>query len=547
MSGFGERFRAAGYTVPKPMIDVDGKPIIEYVVNMFSPDDDFIFICNREHLENPEYKMQETLERISPNGRIVAIAPHKLGPVHAVLQAEGYIDKQLPTIINYCDFTCYWNYNDFKNFVLEEKLDGAIPCYTGFHPHMLGNTNYAYPKLEKGLVVNIQEKKPWTDNPILEYASSGTYYFNSGATALHYCKKTIEKNYNLNGEFYASLVYKPMCEEGKKIKVYELEHFMQWGTPQDLAEYLYYSKIFRLLIKHKKPCKYKYYGANLMPMAGAGSRFAKQGYTQPKPLIPVMGRPMVMQAASDMPMSEKTIFILRSDLPQLSEIKKTLLSLRGGKADEAIHPNEPDTKSDGLPRSQKLARNDGNVEIVELKELTEGQAITALLGLEKIDPNKPLTIAACDNGMIYDEEKYHEIFSDPKVDVIVWVTRNHPNAVKTPNSYGWVEEQGGVVRSVSVKKPLSNPKNDPIIIGAFTFKKASYFKLSAERMIANNTRVNNEFYIDTCINDAVSLGLNVRIFEIDAYLCFGTPEEYKTFNYWQDCFDKWNMHPYKKS
>lgn len=515
MSGFGERFRTAGYSVPKPLIDVDGKPIIEYVVKMFSPKDDFIFICNREHLENPEYKMRETLGRIAPNGRIVSIEPHKLGPVHAVLKAEEFVNKNLPTIINYCDFTCYWHYDDFKDFVMKEKLDGAIPCYTGFHPHMLGNTNYAYPRLENGFVVDIQEKKPWTDKPEQEYASSGTYYFNSGATALYYCKKTVEKNYNLNGEFYASLIYKPMCEDGKKIKVYELEHFMQWGTPQDLAEYLYYSKIFRLLINYKKPSKYKYSGSNLLPMAGAGSRFAKQGYAQPKPLIPVMGRPMVVQAASDMPQSEKTVFILRSDLPQLSEIKK------------GLHDNFK------------------NYEIVELKEITDGQARTALLGLEKVELDKPVTIAACDNGMIYDEKKYHELFSDPKVDVIVWVARNHPNAAKSPNSYGWVEEQGDAVKSVSVKKPLSNPKHDPIIIGTFTFKKASDFKRSAERMIANDTKVNGEFYIDTCINDAVALGLNVKIFEIDAYLCFGTPEEYKTFNYWRECFDKWDMHPYK--
>ena len=77
MSGFGERFRVAGYTVPKPLIEVEGKPIIQHVVEMFSDEDDFIFICNEDHLSNHKYRMQEILESISPSGRIVSIKSHK--------------------------------------------------------------------------------------------------------------------------------------------------------------------------------------------------------------------------------------------------------------------------------------------------------------------------------------------------------------------------------------------------------------------------------------------------------------------------------------
>jgi NDP-sugar pyrophosphorylase family protein len=86
MSGFGERFRAAGYTIPKPLIEVEGKPIIQHVVEMFSNEDDFIFICNEDHLLNPEYKMKAILQDIALNSSIVSIKPHKLGPVYAVMQ-----------------------------------------------------------------------------------------------------------------------------------------------------------------------------------------------------------------------------------------------------------------------------------------------------------------------------------------------------------------------------------------------------------------------------------------------------------------------------
>ena len=68
MSGFGERFRQAGYDVPKPLIEVNGKCIIEYIIDMFPGETDFIFICNREHLDEPKYRMQQILNKAAPDG-----------------------------------------------------------------------------------------------------------------------------------------------------------------------------------------------------------------------------------------------------------------------------------------------------------------------------------------------------------------------------------------------------------------------------------------------------------------------------------------------
>ena len=115
MSGFGERFRRAGYQVPKPLIEVEGRPIIAHVVEMFPGEADFIFICNEEHLGNPDYRMESVLRQICPTGRIIGIPAHKLGPVHAVLQVEQMIDPDRPVVVNYCDFTCYWAYEDFTH------------------------------------------------------------------------------------------------------------------------------------------------------------------------------------------------------------------------------------------------------------------------------------------------------------------------------------------------------------------------------------------------------------------------------------------------
>jgi NDP-sugar pyrophosphorylase family protein len=517
MSGFGERFRRAGYQVPKPLIEVDGKPIIAHVVDLFPDESRFVFICNREHLDNDAFGMRKILEDICPTGQIVGIDPHKLGPVYAVSQAYDALDPDEPTIVNYCDFTCFWDYADFKSFVEETGCDGAIPSYRGFHPHSLGSTFYAYVRERDGWVLDIQEKQPFTDQPMNEFASSGTYYFASGRMAREYFDRTMAEQLTVSGEYYVSLVYKPMLDDGKSVAVYDLQHFMQWGTPGDLEEYNAWSEAFRILCDKRRRQPAAHDGTILLPMAGLGSRFANEGYATPKPLIPVSGRPMVLQATGDLPAAPRHVFVVRRDMPGRSETEK------------------------------QIKDNYADVDIVELSAPTDGQARTCMLGFDddRIDLDQPVTIGACDNGALYDTAAFAHLMADGDTDVIVWGKRGYPGAVRNPQMYGWIDTDGGLVAGVSVKTPLSAPETDPIVVGTFTFKRGRDFLAAAERMIEREARINGEYYVDTCINDAIALGLKCRILEIDSYLCWGTPNDLKTFEYWQSCFHKWPGHPYR--
>lgn len=517
MSGFGERFRRAGYQVPKPLIEIDGKPIIAHVVDLFPGETDFLFVCNQDHLDDPEFAMAEQLRRYCPSGRIVGIAPHKLGPVNAVLQAIEHIDPSKPTIVNYCDFTCVWDYPAFKRMVAEGEWDGAIPCYTGFHPHMMGSINYAYVQTEGERILAIQEKQPYTDDPMREHASSGTYYFASGALMRDAFERCIARpDLALGQEYYVSLAYRPLLEDGRRVAVFELEHFMQWGTPEDLTEYRAWSNAFRALADPARARRaVPQRGATMVPMAGLGSRFAGAGHALPKPLISVSGAPMVVQATRDLPDAERHVFVLRRDLPGRVDVEAA------------------------------LRENFSGCAIVELDQVTDGQARTCLLGMQDIDKEAPLTIGACDNGAIYDADALQAALADDTADVLVWVARGYPGALRRPTHYGWVDETGGIVRGVSVKTPLADPARDPIVVGTFTFKRAGDFAAAAQAMIARDGRVNGEFYVDSCIEDAIALGLRVRVFEIEHYLCWGTPVDLRTFEYWQRCFDRWPSHPYR--
>ena len=514
MSGFGDRFREAGYQVPKPLIEVEGRPIVGHVVDLYPGVSRIVFICSREHLEHDRYRMRETLAGIAPRAAIVAISAHRLGPVHSVLQALDEIDDTLPTIVSYSDFACYWNFADFTRMVEESGCDGAIPCYRGFHPHSLWSNYYAYVLERGGRITDIQEKVPFTDVPTHEFASSGTYYFRTGALMKDAMRASVARELHVSGEYHVSLVYKPMIERGNSVAVYPLQHFMQWGTPQDLDEYRYWSDAFRRL-RPQVASPQVTRGSVLLPIAGEGRRFHQESYQEPKPLIPVSGAPMTLQAVAALPAAEHQVFVVRRDL---RHAEATVRMLRDA------HPGSTMVMLDGP---------------------TDGQATTCVIGLREV-VTQSVTIAACDTGLLYDRAALDRLLDDPEVDVCVWGARGYPGARRRPEMYGWIEtDDRDVVTRVSVKVPLGDPERDAVVVGAFTFKDSAAFERAAARMMERGARVNGEYYVDMLINDAIALGQRCRLFEVDHYLCWGTPDELRTFEYWQSCFHKWKAHPYR--
>lgn len=521
MSGFGERFRAAGYKVPKPIINVDQKCIIEHVIELFPGETDFIFICNQEHLDTPEFRMREILQLACPSGRVVGIEPHKLGPVYAVQQIYDLLDADRPVVVNYCDFSQFWDWDKFQSFVRQTDCDGCIPSYRGFHPHSLNSTFYAYLKLdrEENWLVDIQEKKPWTEEPINEFASSGTYYFKSAGLMRDYFDLCVAEGLHVNGEFYVSMVYRPMVLAGLKVNAFPLEYFMQWGTPNDLLAYQNWDRLFREYQKGLPPRNdLKVAGSIVIPMAGQGSRFLNAGYKVMKPLIPVGSETMIERAVQDMPMADELVVVTRADLPGNDAIIEILVE-----------------RFEGI----RVATMDG---------LSEGQAISCLRGVEALPKEamgQPLTIAACDNGVIFDSSK---LVSKMEVsDCVVWTYRGHPAAKRNPNSYSWViADDDDKVERIEVKQLSADPKSTPIVIGAFTFRTAEVYQQAVETLVEQSSRVNGEFYADSVPNILIEIGMSVTMLEVDHFVCFGTPDELKTYEYWYDCFSKWASHPLQR-
>jgi dTDP-glucose pyrophosphorylase len=235
----------------------------------------------------------------------------------------------------------------------------------------------------------------------------------------------------------------------------------------------------------------------LIPMAGAGSR-----------LLPVLNKPMVVSAASALPEASSYAFIVRD------------FQIKEYQIDEHLQKYFP------------------GADIIVLDHLTEGQAITCQKANSILNPDDELVIGASDNGMIYSHEEF--VRAKKGADALVFTFRNNPAVLANPKAYGWVKTYEDLsVEKVSVKVPISHsPMNDHAVVGTFWFKKAAFFNNAVNKMVSQNRRINNEFYVDECINDLIEIGLTVKIFEIEHYVCWGTPNDYASFNYWESYYDK---------
>ena len=230
----------------------------------------------------------------------------------------------------------------------------------------------------------------------------------------------------------------------------------------------------------------------LIPMAGEGSRFAKEGYTFPKPLIDVRGKPMIQHVVENLDFVSEYVFLVRKKhLDQYQGLTDTL---------------------------QRITNN--SCQIVEVDGLTEGAACTALLAEKHIDCDEDLLIANSDQFIEYQRQNFVSLRNMTGVDAIVWTFNAvHPkwSFVKT-NSRGYITE-------VAEKKPIS----DIATCGIYWYRKGSDFVKYAHQMIEKDIRVNNEFYIAPVYNELIQDNKSLIPFYVHKMWGLGTPEDLRYF------------------
>lgn len=226
MAGAGSRFEQAGYTFPKPLIDVKGRPMIQVVTDNLNIKANYIYVVQKEHRK--KYNLDTLLNLITPGCKIVETEGVTEGAACTALLAKKYINNNNPLFFANSDQFVEWDSNEFLYKMNETEADGGIVTFKATHP------KWSFAKLNnEGLVTEVAEK-----NPISDIATVGYYYWKSGSDFVKYAEQMIDNDIRVNNEFYVCPVFNEAIKDNKQIRTYNIEKMWGLGTPEDLKYYV---------------------------------------------------------------------------------------------------------------------------------------------------------------------------------------------------------------------------------------------------------------------------------------------------------------------
>lgn len=232
MAGAGSRFASAGYTDPKPLIPINGVPMIKLVINNLRPScaHRFVFICQRQHVES--YELASKLASWAPGCAVIALDGLTEGAACTVLSSRDLIDNSDPLMIANSDQYIDVDINEYLATLPARHLDGLIMTMTASDPKwsFVGMS-------DDGLVTTVVEKEV-----ISSEATVGIYNFSRGSDFVAAADDMIARNLRVNNEFYVAPTYNQMIEAGKAIGTYnigaEAAGMYGLGIPADLDLFL---------------------------------------------------------------------------------------------------------------------------------------------------------------------------------------------------------------------------------------------------------------------------------------------------------------------
>jgi dTDP-glucose pyrophosphorylase len=228
MAGEGSRFAKEGYQFPKPLIDVDGKPMIQRVVENLDYDAEYIFLVRKEHI-NKYDGLVGTLNQITNDRcRIVVVDSLTEGAACTVLLAKEFINNNEELLVANSDQILEYQKINFEYLKNLTDVDGIIFSFKSVHPKWSFVTTNS-----RGFITELAEKRL-----IFDIATCGIYWYRKGSDFVKYAEQMIQKEIRVNNEFYVAPVYNEMIEENKKIVPFFVEKMHGIGTPEDLNLYL---------------------------------------------------------------------------------------------------------------------------------------------------------------------------------------------------------------------------------------------------------------------------------------------------------------------
>jgi NDP-sugar pyrophosphorylase family protein len=234
MAGLGTRFSNEGFDLPKPIIEVGGKTLIEHSIDSLNLDGKYIFITRKYENKNHNILLSEILKKIKPDSIEIIIDEITSGSVETCLMSTEYINNETPLIITNCDQRLEWDSDLFLEFIKNEDLDGVLLTYESDNPK-----NSFCSINSNNLIDRVVEKQI-----ISKTALVGLHYWSKGLDFVSSAKKLFESFKNDGKpECYISETFNFLIKEGKKIKSFEISpnEYISLGTPYDLS--VFQSKI----------------------------------------------------------------------------------------------------------------------------------------------------------------------------------------------------------------------------------------------------------------------------------------------------------------
>ncbi len=230
MAGLGSRFKSEGFDLPKPLIRVNGKTLIEHSIESLNIEGFFIFITRKFEKEEYNDQLSDILKTLKPNSVEIRLDYSTSGAVETALSAKKFINNDEGLIITNCDQRLEWDSSVFLDFLSSENLDGCVVTYDSDNP----KNSFAILD-ESGFVTEFVEKRAVSRHSLVgvHYWKRGSDFISSGEKHLNQFKSNNQK------ECYISESYNYLIQEGQKMKCFKITNneFIPLGTPYDVSIY----------------------------------------------------------------------------------------------------------------------------------------------------------------------------------------------------------------------------------------------------------------------------------------------------------------------
>jgi NDP-sugar pyrophosphorylase family protein len=482
MAGLGTRFRRAGYDTYKPFLSIFGKPMIQYVLDAFPADVTKRVLADLSLLTADQL---EFLQR-QPGVVVHAVPPHSLGPAYTIHQARAALPLGDAFFIAYCDIVWTWDYAQVERLL---DHDGIVFTRRQFHPHLVGNNYSAFCRPtpdDPDRLAEIREKGSFTDRWMDEPLSIGAFYVRDGRAMMRAIETMIAEGRTVSQEFFPSLLFNDLIEEGRQIRLHDVDFFAHWGVPEQLADVRTWVQTCRRIATPAPPVE----AVNVCCMGGIGARM--QGVSPvPKALMPVADGEAMFRYVADRFGCRSNVFL----------VNQTLLPLLA-----AHRLSEAQVVDIGPPTTSQLA------------------TLKAAGGFLRQQARFYLT--SCDAFGLWDRAAFEAFLERESPDAVIFTFEPTLLQRTLGGSHTYVETAGDRVSSVHIKhRPSADARG---LAGFFWFRDGGVFD-ELDRIPDDPGR---ELCADHVLKHLVEAGRKVGAFPLDAYVHLGSPVELQEFAFW---------------